>query len=124
MRQFTAVCRNLPETRVAVDVGQGSDCLTKRRETTVRLPVGINALPAAASRGSVLFMYLGRRGSLARFSLELAQAVRSTPEVRVSFAVSAQNRVAKDIEPVVGELVQLHTFDCAASLSVARNFFF
>jgi glycosyltransferase involved in cell wall biosynthesis len=124
MRQFTAVCRDLPETRVAVDVGQGSDFLTKRRVTAVRLPVGINALPAAASGGSVLFMYLGRRGSLGRYTLELAQAVRGTPEVRASFAVSAQNRVAKDIEPVASELVQLHTFDCAASLSIARNFFF
>ena len=124
MSQFTAVYRDLPETRVAVDVGQGSDFLTKRRVTAVRLPVGINALPAAASGGSVLFMYLGRRGSLGRYTLELAQAVRGTPEVRASFAVSAQNRVAKDIEPVASELVQLHTFDCAASLSIARNFFF
>jgi glycosyltransferase involved in cell wall biosynthesis len=75
-------------------------------------------------RRSVLFMYLGRRGSLGRYTLELAQAVRSMPEISATFAVSAQNEVTKDIELVASELLQLHTFDRAASLSVALNFFF
>ena len=74
-------------------------------------------------RGCVMFMYLGRRGSLGRYTLELAQAVQAIPEISASFAVSTQNEVAQDIEHVASELVQLHTFDHAASLSAARNFF-
>ena len=74
--------------------------------------------------GSVLFMYLGRRGSLGRYTLELAQAVRATPQIRASFALSAQNEVARDIEAVASELVELRTFERAASLSIAHNFFF
>src|SRR5262249_23582103 len=76
-----------------------------------------------SDRGPVLFMYLGRRGALGRFTLELAQAARYFPEIGFSFVVSRANGVAKDIEALGSSLLKINTFDSTRSLSIATNFF-
>jgi hypothetical protein len=74
-------------------------------------------------RQKLYFMYLGRRGPLGRFALELAQACRDHPEIDATFVISRRNRVADDIGRCGSSILELETFASAASMSVARNFF-
>lgn len=71
---------------------------------------------------SVLFLYLGRRGALGRFTLELAQAARRNPEIRATFAISRMNQIAPDFIGLGTPLLLLDTFEKTFSLAAAKNF--
>lgn len=71
----------------------------------------------------LLFLYLGRRGALGRFTLELAQAVERMPQIRATFALSSTNETIRDFAGLRRSLLLLDTFERAASLAGARNFF-
>jgi glycosyltransferase involved in cell wall biosynthesis len=71
----------------------------------------------------ILFLYLGRRGALGRFTLELAQAAREIPELHSTFAISSMSENASEFGWLGQSLLTLDTFDRAASLATFRNYF-
>ena len=75
-----------------------------------------------SERIPLLFLYLGRRGALGRFTLELAQAVERMPEIKATFALSSGNDIVRDFVGLRKSLLLLDTFDRAVSLASARNF--
>jgi glycosyltransferase involved in cell wall biosynthesis len=76
---------------------------------------------ARPTASHIVFMYLGRRG-LGRYTLELAQAVRSLPSMRPTFVVSEQNEIIENIAHSARDIVKLPTFAHAASAAPAINF--
>jgi glycosyltransferase involved in cell wall biosynthesis len=73
--------------------------------------------------GKTLFLYLGRRGALGRFTLELAQAVSDMPQLDALFAISGQSENVRDFDWLGNSLLPLDTFDRVLSFSTVRNFF-
>jgi glycosyltransferase involved in cell wall biosynthesis len=71
----------------------------------------------------VLFLYLGRRGALGRFTLELAQAAREMPELRAIFAISRMSENAGEFGWLGESLLMLDTFDRVMSFATLRNYF-
>jgi hypothetical protein len=63
---------------------------------------------ARPTASHIVFMYLGRRG-LGRYTLELAQAVRSLPSMRPTFVVSEQNEIIENIAHSARDIVKLPT---------------
>jgi glycosyltransferase involved in cell wall biosynthesis len=76
-----------------------------------------------AAPRKVLFLYLGRRGALGRFTLELAQAAKEMPEVESIFAISSMNENIDEFAWLGDSLLPLDTFNSVLSLSNVRNFF-
>jgi glycosyltransferase involved in cell wall biosynthesis len=70
----------------------------------------------------VLFLYLGRRGALGRFTLELAQAASVMPELEPIIAVSRMNENISEFAWLGKSLLPLDTFDSVLSVSNVRNF--
>lgn len=71
----------------------------------------------------VLFLYLGRRGALGRFTLELAQAANEIPNLEPIFAISGQNESISEFGWLKNRLLPLETFTNVASIAVVKNFF-
>jgi glycosyltransferase involved in cell wall biosynthesis len=78
---------------------------------------------AAADLRSIFFMYLGRRGSLGRFSFELAIATREIPALRASFILSSSNDVARQVRQHGGALLEIDTFKRNWSTNLFTSFF-
>jgi glycosyltransferase involved in cell wall biosynthesis len=78
---------------------------------------------AAADLRPTFFMYLGRRGSLGRFSFELATATREIPALRACFVLSSSNNVASQIRQHGGALLEIDTFKRTWSTEVFTSFF-
>lgn len=76
----------------------------------------------AASR-KVLFLYLGRRGALGRFTLELAQAAKDVPGLQPIIAISSMNETIGEFAWLGKSLLPLETFNSVLSVSNVRNFF-
>ena len=76
-----------------------------------------------ATRKKVLFLYLGRRGALGRFTLELAQAAQEIPKLKSIFAVSSMSKNIEEFAWLRDRLLPLETFNSAASWLTIRNFF-
>ncbi len=72
---------------------------------------------------NVLFLYLGRRGPLGQFTLELSHAAEKCPGVTSIFALSKSNPIAAEDAWRAGSLVRIDTFDSAASLATLTRFF-
>src|SRR5690349_2476923 len=68
-------------------------------------------------------MYLGRRGSLGRFSFELAAAMRNMPAPKASFVLSSSNEVAGRIRQRGDALLEIDTFKHSLSTNVFASFF-
>lgn len=49
-----------------------------------------------SERIPLLFLYLGRRGALGRFTLELAPAVERMPDIKATFALSSGNDIVRE----------------------------
>lgn len=81
---------------------------------------GMARLEVTAS-SSVLFLYLGRRGALGRFTLELAEAAQRNTSIRPIFAVSRMNPIAPEFVGR-GPLLLLDTFERTFSLETVKNF--
>jgi len=75
-----------------------------------------------AGRPSIVFLYLGRRGALARFTLDLAMAAQELPEIGASFAISEENDTASEFRWLGSALHEINTFSTPASPSVVTNF--
>ena len=73
--------------------------------------------------GKTLFLYLGRRGALGRFTLELAQAAGEMPELRSVFAISGQSENVREFAWLGHSLLTLDTFDRVISFATVRNYF-
>ena len=78
---------------------------------------------AAADSRPIFFMYLGRRGSLGRFSFELATATREIPALRTCFVLSSSNGVASQIRQHGAALLEIDTFKRTWSANVITSFF-
>jgi glycosyltransferase involved in cell wall biosynthesis len=80
--------------------------------------------PGPARAGpSVTFLYLGRRGSLGRFTFELARAARLESRISASFAISRANEIAPTFRWLGDDLLELDTFTTAASPATVTRFF-
>ena len=75
----------------------------------------------STSSASIAFLYLGRRGALGRFTLELAQAAAGNP-VKTHFIVSKNNETISALRANVQSVVEIPTFETASPLSLARGF--
>lgn len=73
--------------------------------------------------GKVLFLYLGRRGALGRFTLELAQAAREIPQLQSVVAISSMSENAREFGWLGDSLMMLDTFDRVVSLATVQNYF-
>jgi glycosyltransferase involved in cell wall biosynthesis len=73
--------------------------------------------------GKTLFLYLGRRGALGRFTLELAQAAAALQPSGSVFAISGQSENVRDFAWLGNSLLTLDTFESIASLATVGNFF-
>lgn len=71
----------------------------------------------------VMFLYLGRRGALGQFTLELAEAASKMPEIDAEFAISRANKLGDRVAKRAEKLLYLDTFERATPLSVIKNFF-
>ena len=71
----------------------------------------------------VMFLYLGRRGALGQFTLELADAVSRMEGVEAEFAISSSNKLGPRIALLDMPVLWLDTFEKATPFSVLRNFF-
>jgi glycosyltransferase involved in cell wall biosynthesis len=78
---------------------------------------------AGANLEPTVFMYLGRRGSLGRFSFELATAMRNIPAPKASFVLSSSNEVAGRIRQRGDALLEIDTFKRTWSTNVFTSFF-
>jgi glycosyltransferase involved in cell wall biosynthesis len=59
----------------------------------------------------VMFLYLGRRGALSRFTLDLAQAARADPRLSASICVSKQNESFELFQDIGSALFPVDTFN-------------
>ena len=75
-----------------------------------------------SERIPLLFLYLGRRGALGRFTLELAQTVERMPDIKATFALSSGNDIVREFVGLRKSVLLLDTFDRAVSVASARNF--
>jgi glycosyltransferase involved in cell wall biosynthesis len=80
-------------------------------------------LTPVAARHRVLFLYLGRRGALGRFTLELAQAAEQLPGLEPVIAISSMNENIGEFAWLGTSLLPLDTFDSVLSVSSVGNFF-
>ena len=71
----------------------------------------------------VLFLYLGRRGALGRFTLEFAQAAQEIPALESVFAISSMNENIDEFGWLGNSLLPLDTFNSVLSFANVRNFF-
>lgn len=76
-----------------------------------------------AARRKILFLYLGRRGALGRFTLELAQAAKAMPEIDSIVAISSMNENIDEFAWLGRSLLSLDTFNSVLSFANVRNFF-
>lgn len=72
---------------------------------------------------NVLFLYLGRRGALGRFALELIQAAHEMPDLRSTIALSAMNESISEFAWLGKSLLTLNMFNTAVSPAIVRTFF-
>lgn len=70
-----------------------------------------------------MFAYLGRRGALGRFTLELAQAAETMAGIVPYFVLSQNNERITDFSWIGESLLALETFDSPVSLALVRKFF-
>jgi glycosyltransferase involved in cell wall biosynthesis len=71
----------------------------------------------------VMFLYLGRRGALGQFTLELAEVVSRMEGVEAEFAISSSNKLGPRIARLNMPVLSLDTFEKATPLSVLGNFY-
>jgi glycosyltransferase involved in cell wall biosynthesis len=95
--------------RIFADVIDG-DALA--RMTELKIP---SALP-------VMFLYLGRRGALGRFTLELAEAAAGFETVDATIAISKSNEISGKFTRFGDRLLALNTFERAGPLAFFANF--
>jgi glycosyltransferase involved in cell wall biosynthesis len=70
----------------------------------------------------IVFIYLGRRGALGRFTLELAQAASSVEDVDIEFVISSENEiVGQFVEQNVG-FATLPTFKRATPANLVLGY--
>jgi glycosyltransferase involved in cell wall biosynthesis len=70
-----------------------------------------------------MFLYLGRRGALGRFVLELAAAAAQFEELDAIIAISRANESAPKLAEFTDQIFTLDTFKRATPLSIVANFF-
>lgn len=75
------------------------------------------------SKPAIIFIYLGRRGALGRFSLELAQAAMQSEEYEFQFVVSSQNEIADQFRKLNLEVLTINTFEKPSLSNVTMRFF-
>lgn len=59
----------------------------------------------------VLFLYLGRRGAMPRFTLEVVRAARTLPDMEATSFISAQNELGAAFEAFGRDVVSVDTFE-------------
>lgn len=70
----------------------------------------------------IFFIYLGRRGALGRFTLELARAAEHHPDIEARLAISRQNAILDEFEPFRRRLTLVPTFAPALSHRLLTGF--
>ncbi len=70
----------------------------------------------------VAFLYLGRRGALGRFTLELAEAAAQNSRIKAHFIVSSSNEIIGDLRAHSGSVLEVPTFESATPLALAKGF--
>ena len=71
---------------------------------------------------SIAFLYLGRRGALGRFTLELAQAAAHNSAAQSHFIVSSSNEIIATLRDHAGSVLEVPTFDTATPLALTKGF--
>lgn len=71
----------------------------------------------------IAFIYLGRRGSLGRFTLELAQAAAGSDQYEFEFIISSNNEIAEEFEKFDLTVTKIETFDRATPYNLFAGFF-
>jgi glycosyltransferase involved in cell wall biosynthesis len=71
---------------------------------------------------SCVFIYLGRRGPVGRFALELSRAARAVPEIESSFVVSSSNEISGELVESGIDPLCVPTFDKSLSSALFTNF--
>jgi glycosyltransferase involved in cell wall biosynthesis len=69
-----------------------------------------------------MFLYLGRRGALGRFVLELADAALKFKELDTTITISSANECAPKMMDFADRIFALDTFKTATPLSIVANF--
>src|SRR4051812_42499129 len=70
----------------------------------------------------VLFLYLGRRGALGRFTLELAREAQRFPGIESIVAVSKMSENIGDFAAMGDSVMAIDTFTRVLSFANVRNF--
>ncbi len=70
----------------------------------------------------IAFLYLGRRGALGRFVMELAAATIEFERLETSIAVSLQNACTPKLMEITGRVLALDTFRRATPFSIVSSF--
>ena len=74
------------------------------------------------SKPLVAFIYLGRRGALGQFTLQLAQAAAQLDDYNFDFIISSNNELADDFEKQGLAVTKIDTFDRATPFSLMVSF--
>lgn len=70
----------------------------------------------------LMFMYLGRRGALGRFTLELAQCAAKLEGLQSRIVVSQFGELTEEIKRTGAEVLELPTFEGRNPVALVRNF--
>ncbi|MEQ8824680.1 MAG: glycosyltransferase [Filomicrobium sp.] len=73
------------------------------------------------TRPEIWFIYLGRRGALGRFSIELAEAAQHLSDFEARFIVSSQNEEIENLKATGAKVSELSTFSRGASVENLQN---
>jgi glycosyltransferase involved in cell wall biosynthesis len=75
------------------------------------------------SKPLVAFIYLGRRGALGHFTMQLAQAAAQLDDYDFEFVISSSNEIADDFEKHGLAVTKIDTFDRATPYNLTTRFF-
>ena len=70
----------------------------------------------------VMFMYLGRRGALGRFTLELAQCAATLEGVQSRFMISSFGDLTAEIKRTGAYVLEVPTYDSVNAITFVRNY--
>jgi glycosyltransferase involved in cell wall biosynthesis len=76
-----------------------------------------------SSKPLVAFMYLGRRGALGRFTLQLAQAAADFDDYDFEFVISSHGEIADELKKLGLPVTTIDTFDRATPYNLTTRFF-
>ncbi len=82
----------------------------------------LSGLGNCGQKPRIVFLYLGRRGALGRFTLELAQAASAAEKVESEFVISSENEIVGQFVERNVRFATLPTFNRATPTALALGF--